>query len=135
VADIERTRAFYRELGFTGLVFESDGYFEPMHPWYAPRTPPRQRMMLLTNPYGGGMEPVEHDPPSPDMRGRWGRLGAFEFAIGVRNIDRAAALLTAAGIELLCEPQAVELPGNGGWRYAYFVDPDHNYVALSEARY
>ena len=41
VTDIERTRAFYQGLGFTGQLFESDGYFEPMHPWYAPRTPPK----------------------------------------------------------------------------------------------
>ena len=39
VTDIERTRTFYRGLGFTGRLFESNGYFEPMHPWYAPRTP------------------------------------------------------------------------------------------------
>ena len=72
VADIERTRDFYRGLGFTGMLFESDGYFEPMDPWYAPRKPPRQRMMLLTNPHGAGMEPVQHFPPSPDMQRRAG---------------------------------------------------------------
>ena len=93
VADLERTRAFYRDLGFTGMLFESDGFFEPMHPWYAPRTPPRQRMMLLTNPHGGGMEPVQHFPPSPDMSGEWGHLGPFEFAIGVRNLEQAVTAL------------------------------------------
>ncbi len=72
VSDIERTREFYGSLGFTGQLFESDGYFEPMHPWFHPRTPPRQRMMLLTSPYGGALEPVQHYPPSPDMRGRMG---------------------------------------------------------------
>ena len=57
-------------------------------------------MMLLTNPHGAGMEPVQHTPPSPDMRGEWGHLGSFEFAIGVRNIEQAAAALSGAGIEL-----------------------------------
>jgi len=134
VADIERTRAFYSDLGFTGMLFESDGYFEPMHPWYAPREPPRQHMMLLTNPYGAGMEPCQHTPPSPDMRGEWGHLGSFEFAIGVRNIEQAAAALVGAGIELLCEPQSVALSRGGAWSYAYFVEPDGNYVALTEMR-
>lgn len=133
--DIDRTRDFYRELGFTGMVFESDGFFEPMDPWYAPRTPPRQRMMLLTNPHGAGMEPVQHFPPSPDMRGEWGHLGPFEFAVGVRNIRQAAEALHEAGIELLCEPQTVLLPDGGSWSYAYFVEPDGTYVSLCEARY
>jgi catechol 2,3-dioxygenase-like lactoylglutathione lyase family enzyme len=135
VADIERSRSFYRELGFTGMLFESDGFFEPMAPWYAPRTPPRQHMMLLTNPHGAGMEPCQHTPPSPDMRGDWGHLGSFEFANGVRNIDHAAAALAGAGIELLCEPQTVRLAGGRTWSYAYFVEPDNNYVALTEARF
>ena len=82
VADIERTTDFYRELGFTGQLFESDGYFEPMHPWFGAGHPPRMRMTLLTNPYGGALEPVQHFPPSPDMRGEWGHLGTYEFAIG-----------------------------------------------------
>ncbi len=135
VADIERTREFYGALGFTGMLFESDGFFQPMDAWYAPRTPPRQHMMLLTNPHGAGMEPCQHIPPSPDMRGEWGHLGSFEFAIGVRNIERAANALTRSGVELLCEPQTVRLSDGRSWSYAYFVEPDNNYVALTEARY
>ena len=135
VADLERTREFYRGLGFTGMLFESDGYFEPMHPWYAPREPPRQHMTLLTNPHGAGMEPVEHHPPSPDMRGEWGHLGPFDFGVGVRNIEQAAAAVRARGVELLCEPQTIELGGEASWSYAYFVDPDELYVCITEARY
>jgi catechol 2,3-dioxygenase-like lactoylglutathione lyase family enzyme len=135
VADLDRTCEFYRGLGFTGMLFESDGYFEPMHPWFAPREAPRQRMTLLTNPHGGGMEPVEHHPPSPDMRGEWGHLGPFDFGVGVRNIEQAAAALRSRGIELLCEPQTIELGDGASWSYAYFVDPDELYVCLTEARY
>jgi catechol 2,3-dioxygenase-like lactoylglutathione lyase family enzyme len=134
VRDLDRTRDFYQRLGFTGMLFESNGYFEPMDPWYAPRTPPSQRMTLLTNPHGAGMEPVQHDPPSPDMRGEWGHLGPFEFAIGVRNVEQAARALRAAGVELLCDIQTVALPDQGSWSYAYFVEPDDTYVAISELR-
>jgi catechol 2,3-dioxygenase-like lactoylglutathione lyase family enzyme len=135
VASLERTRDFYAQLGFTGSLFESDGYFEPMHPWFAPREAPRQRMALLTNPHGAGMEPVEHHPPSPDMRGDWGHLGPFDFGIGVRNIDRAGALLQHTGIELLSKPQNLQVGDDCTWRYAYFRDPDDLYVCLTEGRY
>jgi catechol 2,3-dioxygenase-like lactoylglutathione lyase family enzyme len=135
VADIERTREFWRALDFGGMLFESDGQFEPMDPWYAPRPQPRQRMMLLTTPRGAGMEPVQHDPPSPDMRGAWGHLGPFDFGIGVRSLDRALARLEELGIGLRGEPADVDLGNGARWRYAYFQDPDDTYVCLTEARY
>lgn len=134
VTDIERTRAFYRGLGFTGQLFESDGYFEPMHPWYAPRTPPRQRMMLLTSPLGGNLEPVQHTPPSSDMRGEWGHLGTFEFAIGSRCLERSLDYLAARDIKLVGEPAVIDLGGGASWRYAYFADPDGLYVCVTEVR-
>jgi len=135
VASLERTRAFYRQLGFTGMLFDSDGYFEPMHPWYAPREAPRQKMTLLTNPFGGGLEPVEHIPASPDMSGEWGHLGSFDFGIGVRNLDVAVARLGELGIELRGEPQTIDLGAGATWRYAYFADPDGTRVYLSEGRW
>lgn len=134
VADIERTRRFYRALGFTGQLFESDGYFEPMHPWFHPRTPPRQRMTLLTSPFGGALEPVQHFPPSPDMRGEWGHLGTFEFAIGARCMDSALDHLAANEISLVGEPVTIDLGGGATWRYAYFQDPDDLYVCVTEVR-
>jgi catechol 2,3-dioxygenase-like lactoylglutathione lyase family enzyme len=134
VTDIERTREFYRRLGFTGRLFESDGYFEPMHPWYAPRTPPRQRMMLLTSPLGGNLEPVQHTPASPDMRGEWGHLGTYEFAIGSRCIERSLDYLAANDVKLVGEPAAIDLGGGASWRYAYFEDPDGLYVCVTEVR-
>ncbi len=134
VSDIERTRAFYQGLGFTGQLFESDGYFEPMHPWFGDRTPPRMRMMLLTNPIGGALEPVQHYPESPDMRGQWGHLGTFEFAIGARNLDSAVQHLQARGIDLVGEPASLDVGEAGTWRYAYFKDPDDLYVCVTEVR-
>lgn len=134
VSDIERTQAFYRDLGFTGQLFESDGYFEPMHPWFGDRTPPRQRMMLLTSPIGGALEPVQHYPASPDMRGEWGHLGTFEFAIGARCIETAVEHLDSLGIALVGEPASLDVGGGGTWRYAYFKDPDDLYVCVTEVR-
>jgi len=134
VTDIDRTRDFYRALGFTGQLFESDGYFEPMHPWYAPRTPPRQRMMLLTSPLGGNLEPVQHTPASPDMRGEWGHLGTYEFAIGSRCLERSLDHLDRQGIALAGDPATVDLGGGATWSYAYFEDPDGLYVCVSEVR-
>jgi catechol 2,3-dioxygenase-like lactoylglutathione lyase family enzyme len=134
VTSLERTRAFYRALGFTGMLFDSDGYFEPMHPWYAPREPPRQKMTLLTHPRGAGLEPVEHVPASPDMRGEYGHLGPFDFGIGVRNLEIALGYL--AGLDLEPSPiYTVDLGGGSSWRYAYFPEPDGNRVCLTEARY
>jgi catechol 2,3-dioxygenase-like lactoylglutathione lyase family enzyme len=134
VADIERTRRFYQGLGFTGQLFESEGYFEPMHPWFHPRTPPRQRMMLLTSPFGGALEPVQHFPPSPDMRGDWGHLGTFEFAVGARCMDSALEHLADGGIALAGEPVTIDLGDGATWRYAYFQDPDDLYVCVTEVR-
>lgn len=134
VTDIECTRRFYQKLGFTGRLFESDGYFEPMHPWFGDRIPPRMRMMLLTNAYGGALEPVQHFPPSPDMRGEWGHLGTFEFAIGSRCLERSLDYLTQQDVTLIDDPVEIDLGGGATWRYAYFRDPDENYVGVTEVR-
>lgn len=134
VTGIERTRAFYQGLGFTGQLFESDGYFPPMDPWYHPRTPPRQRMMLLTSPLGGNLEPVQHTPASPDMRGEWGHLGTYEFAVGARSIDAAVDYLAAEDIKLVGDLATIDLGGGASWRYAYFQDPDDLYVCVTEVR-
>jgi catechol 2,3-dioxygenase-like lactoylglutathione lyase family enzyme len=130
VESIERTRAFYTSLGFTGMVFDSDGVFDPMGPWFDSGEAPRMKMTLLTNPFGAGMEPVESFPPSPDMRGEWGHLGPFDFGVGVRNLDVAAR-----AVELVAEPFTVDLGDGASWRYAYFADPDGTYVCLSETRF
>lgn len=135
VKSLERTREFYRRLGFNRTLFDSDGFFEPMHPWFEPRPAPRQKMTLLLNPFGAGLEPVEHVPPSPDMSGEWGHLGPFDFGIGVRSLERAARRLDELGVVRRTEVQTVELGDGATWRYCYFRDPDDTYVCLTEARY
>lgn len=132
--DIEKTQGFYESLGFTGKLFESDGYFEPMHPWFGQRTPPRMRMMLLTTPFGGGLEPVQHFPSSPDMRGEWGHLGTFEFAIGARCLESALEHLDQLKIQTIGEVTEIDLGHGANWRYVYFQDPDDLYVCLTEVR-
>lgn len=133
VSDMEASRTFYGKLGFTELLFDFDGYFGPMAPWYTGE-PPRQRIVMLTNPYGAGIEPVQHFPPSADRRGEWGHLGPMEFAVGVSNLEHAYESLRLQGVEFVSEPQTVDV-GTGEWRYAYVLDPDGIYVSLVEARY
>ena len=134
VTDIDQTREFYRALGFTGQLFSSDGYFEPMHPWFTDRPAPSLKMMLLTSPVGGHLEPVQQDVPGPDCRGQWGQRGTFEFAVGARNLDLAAAHLDSLGIELLTQPVTVEVGDGATYSYLYFVEPDGLNVLVSEVR-
>ena len=133
VADMTATREFYGSLGFVHLVLESDGYFEPMRPWY-PREMPRQHMILVLPGQGAGIEPVRLHPETVDRRGEWGHVGPMEFAIGVSNLDKAHEHLRRTGLEFHSEPQLVDV-GVGEWRFAYFQDPDGLYVSLVEARY
>ena len=58
----------------------------------------------------------------------------MDFAVRVGNIDAAAAQLQEWGVAVHGAPQSVDV-GTGEWRYAYFAEPDGNYVALVEARY
>ena len=138
VTDMTRTRAFYERLGFTELLFESTEFFDPMAPWYkAPwysEDLPAQHMTMPMAPQGAAIEPVVLDPPGHDCRGEWGHLGPMELAIGVSSLEQGIAELRRQGVEFLGEPQALDV-GGGEWRYAYFAEPDGNYVALVEARY
>jgi catechol 2,3-dioxygenase-like lactoylglutathione lyase family enzyme len=133
VADIDRTRAFYEQLGFTEMLFESTDFFDPMAPWY-PGEPPGQHMIMLLSAQGAGIEPVVLDPPGPDCRGEWGHIGPFEFAVGVGNLEQGVARLRDLGVELKGDPVTLDV-GTGEWRYVYFRDPDDLYVSLVEPRY
>ncbi len=90
--------------------------------------------MMLMNAHGGSLEPVSQVPAGADMRGEWGHLGTFEFALGARNLDLAIAYLTSIGVELTGEPTTIEMDGGRTWRYAYFRDPDDLYVSVTEVR-
>jgi catechol 2,3-dioxygenase-like lactoylglutathione lyase family enzyme len=133
VADMARTRAFYERLGFTELLFESTEFFDPMASWY-PGEPPGQHMTMILSAQGAAIEPVVLDPPGPDLRGEWGHIGPFEFAVGVGNLEQGVARLRELGVELNGDPVTLDV-GTGQWRYAYFRDPDDLYVSLVEARY
>ncbi len=132
VRDMQATREFYGRLGFSHLVLESDGFFEPMRPWY-PRQMPRQHMILVLPGQGAGIEPVRLAELT-DCAGEWGHLGPMDFAIGVSNLERAVAELRSWGVVFHSDPVTVDV-GSGEWRYAYFADPDGLYVCLSEGRY
>jgi len=77
---------------------------------------------------------VEQDPAGPDMRGEWGHLGTFEFALGARNLDLAIEYLDSIDVELRGEPIEIAMSGGRTWRYAYFRDPDDLYVSVTEVR-
>jgi len=136
IRDAARTETFYRRLGFTSKLFDMAGINEPMNPWFEKvgRQAPSQHMMLLMSPHGGSLESVEQDPAGPDMRGEWGHLGTFEFALGARNLDLAITYLTSIGVEIIDEPTEIRMPGERSWRYAYFRDPDDLYVSVTEVR-
>ncbi len=133
VTDIEASREFYRRLGFRELLFESTDFFDPMAPWYE-RELPAQHMIMALSAQGAGIEPCQLTPLGPDCRGEWGRPGPMEFAIGVSSLEWGVHALNAAGVELLGEPQTIDV-GTGEWRYVYFAEPDGNFVSLVEARY
>lgn len=132
VSNMENSLKFYRELGYTEMLCDFKGVLEAMNPWFP--EPIEQRLVLMYNYYGGGIEPVEHFPPSKDLRGSWGHLGAMEFAIGVSNLEKACEELRKKSIELLSPPQTIEV-SSGQWKYVYIAEPDYNYVSLVEARY
>jgi catechol 2,3-dioxygenase-like lactoylglutathione lyase family enzyme len=133
VSDVGASRAFYGRLGFTELLFESTEFFTPMASWYE-RELPGQHMFMTMAAQGAAIEPCRLTPLGPDCRGDWGHLGPMEFAIGVSNLEAALPALRAGGAAAVGEPQQVEVEG-GEWRYAYFAEPDGNYVSLVEARY
>lgn len=133
VSDMAASLAFYRELGFAEMLFESTEFFEPMAPWYD-REPPDQHMVMMMAGQGAGIEPCRLTPLGPDCRGEWGHLGPMEFAVGVSNLERACERLRARGVELRSRPCTVDV-GTGEWRYAYLEAPDGLYVSLVEPRY
>ena len=133
VKDMARSRAFYEQLGFTEMLFESLDFFEPMAPWY-PYGSPDQHMIMMLASQGAAIEPVVLDPEGPDCRGEWGHIGPFDFAVGVTSLERGLDVLLAMGVET-GEPVTVDIGGGGEWRYASFRDPDDLYVTLVEARY
>lgn len=122
VSDIDRSRKFYQELGFTDMVFDTTGG--------------RMSVIMMANYYGAWIEAIQFgapDKPTPFNKG-WGHLGPMEFAVEVTNIEKAYEELQERGIKFLCPPQTVEV-SSGYWKYAYVVEPDNLYVSLIEPRY
>jgi catechol 2,3-dioxygenase-like lactoylglutathione lyase family enzyme len=139
VTDMARSRAFYEQLGFDSLLFESFDFFDPMAPWfeppwYDPDHLPAQHMTMPMSAQGAAIEPCVLDPLGHDCRGEWGHLGPMDFGVRVGNLDAAAAALNARGVHLHGRLQSVDV-GTGDWRYVYLQEPDGNYVQLVEARY
>lgn len=135
VHDMKTTTDFYRQLGFTDMIFESKEFFAPMAPWYGQGRPlPGHHMTLNMAGQGAGIEPVRLTPLYEDCRGEWGHVGPMDFGIGVPNIKRACEKLKTLGIEMHSEPQSIDV-GTAEFKYVYFKDPDDQYVSLVETSY
>ncbi|UCD08243.1 MAG: VOC family protein [Dehalococcoidales bacterium] len=121
VSDVERSREFYKELGFTDTVFDTFG---------------RMSVIMMANYHGAWIEAIQFgapDKPEPYIKG-WGHLGPMEFAVEVTNLEKAYEELQEKSIKFLCPPQRVEVP-SGSWNYAYVTEPDNLYVSLVEPRF
>jgi len=135
VHDMKTTTDFYKQLGFSDMIFESTEFFAPMAPWYGPNRPlPGHHMTLFMSGQGAGIEPVRLTPLYEDCRGEWGHVGPMEFGIGVTNLRRACDKLKSLGIEMHSDPQSLDV-GTGSYKYVYFKDPDNQYVSLVETSY
>jgi len=135
VHDMKTTTDFYKQLGFTDMIFESTEFFAPMAPWYGKDRPlPGHHMTLNMAGQGAGIEPVRLTPLYEDCRGEWGHVGPMDFGIGVPNLKRACEKLKALGIEMHSEPQSIDV-GRAEFKYVYFKDPDDQYVSLVETSY
>ena len=136
VSDAETSMKFYRELGFTELIFDSPGINQYKMATMFPPKPPKIRATMLANFYGAWVEPVQLQPPhkpTPYSKS-WGHLGPMEFSVEVSNLEKACDELERKGIKFPCPPQTVEVSG-GEWKYAYLAEPDNLYVSLIEPRY
>lgn len=135
VHDMKTTTDFYKQLGFSDMIFESTEFFAPMAPWYGTNRPlPGHHMTLFMSGQGAGIEPVRLTPLYEDCRGEWGHVGPMEFGIGVTNLQRACDKLKSLGIEMHSDPQSLDV-GTGLYKYVYFKDPDDQYVSLVETSY
>jgi len=132
VSSIDDSLKFYRELGFTELVVDFDGYVDSMATWYP--KPTKLRIIILANYHGAWIEVIGHYPPSSNVECNWGRLGPTEFAIGVSNMEKAYDELQGKGVKFQSPPQTIEV-SSGQWKYVYILEPDNLCVSLIEARY
>ncbi|MBN2248537.1 MAG: VOC family protein [Coriobacteriia bacterium] len=114
VSDLERSKSFYRTLGFI------DGNERVM----ADKTLSFMRLGALEIELFAYAEPV----PAPDLPERV--LGFKHLALETQNIDAAFSELREAGI--IAEDIAIrEMPG--GWRLLFFPDPDGMEIEIKQA--
>ena len=104
-------------------------------PWYDPGSLPAQHMTMPMPAQGAAIEPVVLDPPGHDCRGDLGTPRPHGLRHRVpQHRSRRGASCGRWHAAVHGAPQSVDV-GAGEWRYAYFAEPDGNYVALVEARY
>lgn len=128
-ADLERSVAFYRNLGFwklgrsdhTDRSAHDDNTSGPIVDVVMGGPEDGYVQLLLS---GFGTSPVRTAPPRPANT-----LGMWRMALLLPELDRAVAALRAGGIELLSDPQAMSMgPGVPELRFVCFRGPDHEVI-------
>src|SRR5512134_2476901 len=135
-SDYERSRAFYRVLGFEEV-------------WRVPETntpevaaavgmPPYRVRGALLALRGAGRatlldllewrHPRDPSPPYPHLY----HLGLARIALTTSDLDADVAELEAAGVTLLSVPARLAGPGGGTTRFVCFRDPDGTVLELVE---
>jgi len=134
-SDLERSRAFYRTLGFRELArFPSardpaphlrvDGPMSMLEVLLRAPGPGDVHLMLV------GFDQPAVEPLAPRAANA---LGMWRTALLLPELGPAVSALRAAGVELISEPQSMAMgPGLPELRFVCFRGPDHEVIELIE---
>lgn len=134
VRNLERSRAFYEQLGFKVVEKFSESYNPNLDRGLAMKgTSTRAYFMrLLNNRHETMLDMVEWDDPSvvgeaPVMNS----LGVPRLAFRVKYLDKMVEKLRANGVKFLSEPQVLDSLERKP-RFCVFRDPDGIFLELVE---
>ena len=134
-SDLERSRAFYRTLGFRELArFPSA---RDSAPHLRVDGPMSMLEVLLRAPGPGDVHLmlVGFDQPAVERLAprAANALGMWRTALLLPELGPAVSALRAAGVELISEPQSMAMgPGLPELRFVCFRGPDHEVIELIE---
>ena len=134
-ADLERSVAFYRALGFRELARFPSANDSGTHLHID--GPVAMTEVLMGAPGRGDVHLmlVGFDRPAvlPSTRRAANTIGMWRTALLLPDLDRAAAALRAADVELISDPQSMAMgPGLPNLRFVCFRGPDHEVIELIE---
>lgn len=138
VADVDRTAAFYRLLGFTPeRDLGGPRSPDPPFPLDAPSTRFRLLILASADPQSGRIGLLSFDGPAPPVavtaRPRLG-IGDMVFVIEVDDADAVHGALKTAGARMVEEPFAYEMQRPDGsvgrGRLFHVFDPDGRLIEV-----